>query len=261
LFAKKIVLTKGGGIMRIQKNKKTYICFIVVLLISIIFAAGCMVEEKDANGYSKKRERMVRDQIKARGIKDKKVLEALRKVERHEFVPKQYQNEAYNDYPLPIGEDQTISQPYIVALMTEVLELKGDEKVLEIGTGSGYQAAVLGEIVKHVYTIEIVDVLGKRSQKLLSGLGYANVTVKIGDGYKGWKEHSPFDAIIVTCAPSHVPRPLKDQLAEGGRMIIPVGGKFIQNLVLLHKKEGKITEKAIVPVRFVPMRRKDGKTY
>jgi protein-L-isoaspartate(D-aspartate) O-methyltransferase len=256
-----IVSIKGGDIMRIKENKRKYFYFIFGLLGSIIFVADCRVEEKDLSGFAQKREHMVINQIEARGIKDKKVLEALRKVERHKFVPKQYQNEAYNDYPLPIGEGQTISQPYIVALMTAVLDLKGTETVLEIGTGSGYQAAVLGEICKHVYTIEIVDALGKRSKRLLSELGYKNITVKVGDGYKGWKEHSPFDAIIVTCAPSHIPGPLKDQLAEGGRMIIPVGESLSQKLMLLIKREGKITQKAIIPVRFVPMMKKDGKTY
>ena len=247
--------------MRIHKNLRKYFYFIALLLISLIYATDGIQGEIANNGFTQKRERMVRDQIEARGIKDKNVLEALRKVERHKFVPKQYHNEAYNDYPLPIGEGQTISQPYIVALMTAVLDLKGTEKVLEIGTGSGYQAAILGEICKHVYTIEIVDVLGKRSQSLLSELGYKNITVKIGDGYKGWKEFSPFDAIIVTCAPSHIPAPLKEQLAEGGRMIIPVGGTLTQKLVLLSKNEGKIRQKAIVPVRFVPMIRKDGEMY
>ncbi|MBW1642800.1 MAG: protein-L-isoaspartate(D-aspartate) O-methyltransferase [Deltaproteobacteria bacterium] len=247
--------------MRTQENKRKYFYFITGLLVSIIFVADCRVEEKDLPGFAQKRERMVRNQIEARGVKDKQVLEALRKVERHKFVPKRYQDEAYNDYPLPIGEGQTISQPYIVALMTAVLDLKGKEKVLEIGTGSGYQAAILGKICKHVYTIEIVDVLGKRSKRLLSDLGYTNITVKVGDGYKGWKEHSPFDAIIVTCAPSHIPEPLKNQLAEGGRMIIPVGESLHQKLVLLVKREGKIKQKAIIPVRFVPMMKKDGETY
>jgi len=247
--------------MRIQEKKRKYIYFIAGLLTSIAFVADCRLEEKDSAGFTQKRERMVRNQIEARGVKDKKILGAMRKVERHKFVPKRYQGEAYNDYPLPIGEGQTISQPYIVALMTAVLDLKETEKVLEIGTGSGYQAAVLGEICKHVYTIEIVDVLGKRSQRLLLDLGYTNITVKVGDGYKGWEEHSPFDAIIVTCAPSHIPEPLKDQLAEGGRMIIPVGESLHQKLVLLIKREGKITQKDIIPVRFVPMMKKDGKTY
>ncbi len=232
-----------------------------MLFISILFAADCRVEERNSSMFSKKRERMVREQIEARGIKDQKVLEALRKVERHTFVPRQYQDEAYNDYPLPIGEGQTISQPYIVALMTAVLDLKGTETVLEIGTGSGYQAAILGEICKHVYTIEIVEVLGKRSQRTLAELGYTNITVKVGDGYKGWEEHSPFDAILVTCAPSHIPKPLQDQLAEGGKMVIPVGESFHQQLVLLVKKEGAVTQQAIIPVQFVPMMKKDGERY
>lgn len=256
-----LVPVKWGDRMKILGNKKNCLYFLVSVWVSILVVTDCKPEDKDLAGFAKKHERMVRDQIEARGIKDRKVLKALRKVERHKFVPKQYQDEAYNDYPLPIGEGQTISQPYIVGLMTAALDLKGTETVLEIGTGSGYQAAILGEICKHVYTIEIVEVLGKRSQRLLSELGYKNIMVKVGDGYKGWEEKSPFDAIIVTCAPSHIPKPLEDQLAEGGRMIIPVGESFSQRLVLLIKKQGKITQKAIIPVRFVPMMKKGGEKY
>jgi len=203
----------------------------------------------------------VSEQIQARGINNKKVLEALRKVERHKFVPKEYRNRAYDDYPLPIGEGQTISQPYIVALMTEILNPDRTKKVLEIGTGSGYQAAVLGELFEKVYTIEIIDPLGKRAEKQLSEAGYKNVMVKIGDGYLGWKEYSPFDAIIVTCSPTHIPEPLKDQLAEGGKMVIPVGENHSQELVLLTKEKGEIKRKKIIPVLFVPMFSKDGKRY
>lgn len=211
--------------------------------------------------YKRLRERMVTDQIVARGISDSRVIKAVRKVERHLFVPEGAKRFAYTDGPLSIGEGQTISQPYIVAFMTEHLSLKPDMKVLEIGTGSGYQAAVLAEIVNEVYTIEIVEKLGLRSKKLLADLGYENIFVKIGDGYEGWIEHAPYDAIIVTCAPNRIPDPLKDQLAEGGRMIIPVGGQGIQYLILNTKKKGRIKQVSVLPVRFVPMVNKKGIKY
>jgi protein-L-isoaspartate(D-aspartate) O-methyltransferase len=183
-------------------------------------------------------------------------------VERHKFVPRSHWREAYEDHPLPIGEGQTISQPYIVALMTEVLDPDSTMRVLEIGTGSGYQAAVLAEIVDSVYTIEIYEKLGNRADKLLKELGYTNISVRVGDGYKGWVEAAPFDAIIVTCAPTHVPQPLKDQLAEGGRMIIPVGkGVWGQDLVLLTKEKGKLRQESVIPVRFVPMIKEGGGKY
>ena len=204
---------------------------------------------------------MVKYQIEGRGITNHKLLQALRKVKRHLFVPAKFQFEAYNDYPLPIGEGQTISQPYIVALMTEILAPYQGKKVLEIGTGSGYQAAVLAELYDQVYTIEIMEVLGQRASHLLKELGYRNIEVKIGDGYKGWEAYSPFDAIIVTCAPSHIPRPLKDQLAEGGKMVIPVGEQFDQKLVLLTKEKGEIKQQNVIPVRFVPMLRENGDKY
>jgi protein-L-isoaspartate(D-aspartate) O-methyltransferase len=197
-------------------------------------------------------ERMVTEQIEKRGISDKLVLSAMRKVPRQEFVPDNMKSYAYEDSPLPIGKNQTISQPYIVALMTELLELKGGEKVLEIGTGSGYQAAVLAEIAKEVYTIEIIEYLAVSADERLHRLGYKNITVRYGDGYQGWKEHAPFDGIIVTAAPDHIPQPLIDQLKVGGRMVIPVGETF-QELKLIVKKDKDITEKSIVPVRFVPM--------
>jgi len=195
---------------------------------------------------------MIETQIKARGIKDKRLLEAMFKVKRHLFVPAHFQNLAYSDRPLPIGEGQTISQPYIVAIMTELLNLNGDEKVLEIGTGSGYQAAILAELAKEVYTIEILKLLAEQSEKILNDLGYKNIVVKCGDGYRGWEEHAPFDAIIVTCAPPYIPQPLFDQLAEGGRMIIPVGTLW-QELKLLEKVNAQIKTINIIPVRFVPM--------
>jgi protein-L-isoaspartate(D-aspartate) O-methyltransferase len=177
----------------------------------------------------------------------------MRRVPRHEFVPRQLRAAAYDDRPLPIGEDQTISQPYIVALMTEVLDLSPGDKVLEVGTGSGYQAAVLAEITDQVFTIEIIESLGNRARQTLARLGYTGVHVRIGDGYLGWEEHAPFDAIIVTCAPDHIPRPLVDQLVEGGRMVIPVGPRYSQELVLVVKEEGEIHQRDIIPVLFVPM--------
>ena len=197
---------------------------------------------------------MVTNQIEARGVKDQRVLAAMRKVERHKFVPEELKLVAYMDGPLPIGEGQTISQPYIVALMTELLDLKGDEKILEIGTGSGYQTAVLAESCGHVYTIEILGPLAKRAETLLTELGYTNITVKCDDGFSGWKKHGPFDAIIVTCAPAEVPPPLIEQLKEGGRLVIPVGTLY-QELKLILKKEKGLTTEDIIPVRFVPMTR------
>lgn len=235
-------------------------CFIAWMIL-IVLGEECMADSSNEEEYTKKREFMVKTQIESRGIKDVQVLNAMRKVKRHLFVPEAYRDEAYDDTPLPIGEGQTISQPYIVALMTESLQLDRSKKVLEIGTGSGYQAAILAEICKEVYTIEIFDVLGKRAKKTLSDIGYQNIHVKIGDGYQGWIEHSPFDAIIVTCAPSHIPQPLKDQLAEGGKMVIPVGESFAQELVLLTKIDGQLKQHRIIPVRFVPMIRQDGSRY
>src|SRR4030043_313289 len=198
------------------------------------------------------REKMVETQIKARGVKNPRVLSPLLKVERHRFVPEENLNSAYSDQPLPIGEGQTISQPYIVALMTELLDLKGDEKVLEVGTGSGYQAAILAELAKEVYTIEIIEKLATSAKKLLLDLGYKNIKVKAGDGYLGWPEAAPFDAIIVTCAPDHIPKPLMDQLREGGRMVIPVG-EFTQELKKIVKRGGKLETTNVIPVIFVPM--------
>jgi protein-L-isoaspartate(D-aspartate) O-methyltransferase len=185
----------------------------------------------------------------------------MRAVERHKFVPPEYRDMAYDDHPLPIGEGQTISQPYIVALMSEALKLKGDEKVLEIGTGSGYQAAVLSLLCRRVYSVEIVKPLADRAREVLAGLGYDNVEVAAGDGYNGWKDAAPFDAVIVTCAPSNIPGPLVEQLAEGGRMVIPVGERFEQKLILLVKTNGKVREKDIIPVLFVPMNKQDGSAY
>jgi protein-L-isoaspartate(D-aspartate) O-methyltransferase len=199
------------------------------------------------------RERMVRETIAARGVRDSLVLAAMRTVPRHLFVPPAERSLAYGDHPLPIGEDQTISQPYIVAFMTELLDLRPGEKVLEIGTGSGYQAAVLAEITDHVYTIEIVEPLAKSAAARLEELGYDQVRVRAGDGYRGWPEAAPFDAIVVTAAPDHVPQPLVDQLAPGGRLVIPVGEQFQELKLIARDANGAITEESKLPVRFVPM--------
>ena len=208
-----------------------------------------------ADSYAIARRRMVAEQLVAPGrdITNARVLAVMGRVPRHEFVPERLRRDAYTDYPVSIGHGQTISQPYIVAFMTERLEPKPTDRVLEIGTGSGYQAAVLSELVAQVYTIEIIDELAQRAAADLKRLGCTNVHVRAGEGYLGWTEAAPFDAIIVTCAPEHVPQSLTDQLKEGGRMIIPVGRAWNQELVLLRKKEGKLEEHAVLPVNFVPM--------
>jgi protein-L-isoaspartate(D-aspartate) O-methyltransferase len=214
-----------------------------------------------AQDYNRLRNKMVDEQIVRRGITSKPVVDAMRAVERHRFVPANVVKEAYNDYPLPIGEGQTISQPYIVGYMTEALSLKPTDRVLEIGTGSGYQAAILGLIVSEVYTIEVIEALGVRAERLLRELGYKNIEVRIGDGYAGWPEAAPFDAIIVTCSPTKIPQPLQEQLAEGGRMIIPVGEQYTQELILLKKEKGNLKPISRLPVMFVPMRDSGGKRY
>src|SRR4030043_1087871 len=222
-------------------------------------ADGTGPSESNPKGdYKTMREKMVETQIKARGVKDPRVISALLKVERHRFVPEEYLNSAYADQPLPIGEGQTISQPYIVALMTELLELNGNEKVLEIGTGSGYQAAILAELTKEVYTIEIIESLALRAKNRLLELGYQNIRVKAGDGYLGWPEAAPFDAITITAAPDHIPKPLVEQLKEGGRMVLPVG-RYTQELKKIIKRSGKIETIDVIPVLFVPMTGEGGK--
>ena len=202
------------------------------------------------NKYVKLREKMVKGQM--RDVKSKAVLDAIRKVPRHLFVPKDLTNSAYDDGPLPIGHGQTISQPYIVALMTELLELTKDKKVLEIGTGSGYQTAILAELALIVYTIEIVEQLVEPTKTLLKSLDCENIVFKYGDGYHGWVEEAPFDAIMVTAAPAYTPEPLLEQLNIGGRMVIPVG-EYYQELILVTKTEKGIKERNVTPVRFVPM--------
>ncbi len=223
-------------------------------LLILVFLCHPTISACEPADYARLRERMVKQQIIARGVKDDRVISAMERVPRHFFVPARHRAVSYGDYPVTIGEGQTISQPYIVAFMTEALELTAEDRVLEIGTGSGYQAAILGELVKEVYTIEIIEKLGKRAQQTLDLLGYRNICVKIGDGYKGWPDMAPFDAIIVTCAPEQVPQALIRQLREGGRMIIPVGrAGAVQKLVRAIKKSGQLETQEVMHVRFVPM--------
>ncbi len=230
-------------------------------ILAIAGLPGCRGESQPAQSQTtgeptdlQLRRKMVRTQIRARSVEDERVLAAMEKVPRAEFIPPDQRRYAYDDRPVPIGEGQTISQPYIVALMTELLEVGKGDKVLEIGTGSGYQAAILAELTPHVYTIEIIPSLAERAEQTLRRLGYEAVQVKTGDGYLGWPEHAPFDGIIVTCAPEEVPQPLRHQLEEGGRMVIPVGPQWThQTLYLLTKKGGKLEQEEVIPVRFVPM--------
>lgn len=229
----------------------------------ILFSAFCMLTvscELKRSGvgsdYKNLREQMVKMQIENRDIKDAETLRAMRTVKRHLFVPEEYITSAYDDGPLPIGYGQTISQPYIVAYMTELIQPKPGYKVLEIGTGSGYQAAVLAEIIDSVFSVEIIPELGNAASGRLKNLGYTNTTVKIDDGYFGWEEHAPYDAIIVTAATEYIPPPLLNQLKDGGRMVIPVGSPFmVQWLLLVEKNGDKITTHNMIPVRFVPFRR------
>ena len=231
-----------------------------VLLLCSGLAVACGPKPKEGPKVSVRddatagaRARMVETQIAARGVRDPRVLAAMRKVPRHLFIGPAQRARAYEDQPVPIGDNQTISQPYIVALMTELLELPPKSRVLEIGTGSGYQSAVLGELASEVYSIEILPELARAAGETLRQLGYANVVVREGDGYRGWSEHAPFDGIIVTAAPERIPQPLLEQLAPGGRMVIPVGGFFQELKVFTKDRDGRITEKGIIPVRFVPM--------
>jgi protein-L-isoaspartate(D-aspartate) O-methyltransferase len=220
-------------------------------LFLLLLLLGCEVAAAD--DFYAERQKMVQEQVIMRGITDENVIAAMRMVPRHLFVPMMLRLAAYGDRPLPIGHYQTISQPYMVALMSEKLALKPGDRVLEVGTGSGYEAAVLAQMGMQVYTIEVVDSLGKEAEVLLHNLGYKNVKVKIGDGFGGWPEHAPFDAVIVTCAPEKVPPPLIEQTREGGRIVIPVGKPGDQKLWVMERKEGKLEKRAILPVRFVPM--------
>jgi protein-L-isoaspartate(D-aspartate) O-methyltransferase len=222
-------------------------------LLFLALAACSDAKPPAAGDLTAQRYAMVDEQIAARGISDPATLEAMRTVPRHEFLPMRLRGEAYMDYPLPIGHGQTISQPFIVAFMTEAIRPQPGEKILEIGAGSGYQAAVLAQMGADVYTIEIVEPLAEMARQTLERLGFKNAHVRHGDGFRGWPEHAPFDAIIVTCAPDKIPPDLVAQLRDGGRMIIPVGGGMEQELVLLRKEGGKIEKQSVLPVRFVPM--------
>ena len=227
--------------------------FAWMVLAALGGSAGFATDERTRDStLIDARLKMVDRQIAARGIKSERVLAAMRAVERHRFIPIQYRALAYEDQPLPIAHDQTISQPYIVGLMTELAGIDSTEKVLEIGTGSGYQAAVLSVLAKQVFTIEIVEPLADSSKALLERLGYDNVTVRAGDGFVGWPDEAPFDAVIVTCAPEEIPPALIEQLAEGGRLVIPVGDIW-QELILLTREGDKLKRESIIPVRFVPM--------
>lgn len=230
-------------------------CIFVLSLFTLILSFGKLAISEEL--YQLLRKRMVEEQIIARGIKDKAVIKAFLKVERHKFLPPHLRLFAYEDSALPIGEGQTISQPYMVALMTELVELKPTDRVLEIGTGSGYQAAILAELAKEVYTIEILPSLAEKAKKVLKELGYKNIQLRCADGYLGWPEASPFDAIVVTCAPEEIPPPLIEQLAEGGRMIIPLGREGeVQDLVLIRKKNSHLEKTIISTCLFVPMKGK-----
>jgi protein-L-isoaspartate(D-aspartate) O-methyltransferase len=222
---------------------------------ALAVAASSHAQEVDRSEHVEDRVRMVREQIQSRGLTDQGVIGAMLAVPRHEFVPSDLRDLAYADRPLPIGEGQTISQPYIVALMTELLALEPGDKVLEVGTGSGYQAAVASHLADSVFTIEILPGLAKQATRRLRDLGYSDVVAKEGDGYYGWAEHAPFDGIVVTAAAGHIPPPLVEQLEPGGRMVIPVGGQFqVQQLVLVEKRpDGSVTTRSLVPVRFVPL--------
>jgi protein-L-isoaspartate(D-aspartate) O-methyltransferase len=223
------------------------------LVIAALVATACGQKPSASPDFAAQRQQMVQRQLVPRGINEQRVLAAMGKVPREEFVVPDSRAASYEDGPLPIGYAQTISQPYMVAFMTEQLRLKPNDRVLEVGTGSGYQAAILAELVSEIYSIEIVEPLAKTAEATLQRLGYKNVHLKIGDGYKGWPEMAPFDAIIVTCAPDKVPQPLVDQLKDDGRMVIPVGDRFAQQLYLLEKKNGQLKQSATLPVRFVPM--------
>jgi protein-L-isoaspartate(D-aspartate) O-methyltransferase len=232
---------------------RAFFRLIIFLGIILSFLSPLLLGQEDEI-YAQRRKEMVRRQLAARDITDEKVLEVMGKVPRHLFVSSRYQRKAYEDYPLPIDEGQTISQPYIVALMTQHLKLKKGEKVLEIGTGSGYQAAVLAHLTDKVFSVEIREGLAKKAAQTLKKLNYSQIQVKGGDGYFGWQEHAPFDAIIVTCAANHIPPPLIEQLQDGGRLIIPLGSTlYYQTLTLLTKAGKELKVKHILGVRFVPM--------
>lgn len=227
----------------------------IIIFSALFLILNCIPQD---DNYTGSREKMVEDQIENRGISNQPTLDAMKKVPRHKFVPPNLLDRAYDDGPLQIGYGQTISQPYIVAYMTAVIDPKPGQKILEIGTGSGYQAAILAEIIDSVFTIEIVTELYKSSEKILKELGYKNVLCKNADGYYGWKKYAPFDAIIVTAAAEYIPPPLIEQLKDGGKMIIPVGSPFLnQTLILVEKNNEEITTTSLLPVKFVPFTRGD----
>jgi protein-L-isoaspartate(D-aspartate) O-methyltransferase len=232
--------------MRIRRGPPLLAAWLITLCVLPACSQG------DDDIFAAARRLMVRTQLVARDIADTSVLQTMAEIPRHEFVPPNLKDMAYQDRPLPIGEGQTISQPYIVAYMTQALDLQAGDKVLEIGTGSGYQAAVLARLVEHVYTIEIIPSLGDSARQLLQRQGHDNVTVRVGDGYVGWLLEAPFDAIMVTAAPDHVPPALVEQLADGGRLVLPVGDHY-QELLRLTKREDEIHTESLLPVRFVPM--------
>ncbi|MBI2485613.1 MAG: protein-L-isoaspartate(D-aspartate) O-methyltransferase [Deltaproteobacteria bacterium] len=225
---------------------------LTLTLLPFLLLTASSTSEDDNNIDVEKRWDMIEKQIISRGIQDPKLIKAMIKIPRHKFVPANLREYAYGDNPIPIGMEQTISQPYIVALMTELLKLKEGEKVLEVGTGSGYQAAILAEMGCEVFTIEILEALVEKAKQVLESLGYQKIHYKIGDGYSGWPEHAPYDAIIVTAAPDHIPQPLIEQLKVNGRMVIPVGDQY-QELILIKKREKRVEMKTVTPVRFVPM--------
>lgn len=233
--------------------------FVMMMALATGLACGSNPQDPSPSeterAYTRAREAMVAEQLAGlgRGLTNPRVLKVMRTVPRHEFVPAALRSQAYDDHPVPIGHGQTISQPYIVGFMTERLDPQPTDRILEIGTGCGYQAAVLSPLVREVYSIEIIPALAEQAAATLTRLGCTNVQVKTGNGYQGWAEHAPFDAIIVTCAPEAVPAPLIQQLRDGGRMVIPIGGWLEQNLVLLAKRGTNVTREAILPVRFVPM--------
>ena len=227
-------------------------CAILLVAVLCLFFL-CWSVSAQGSDWEQSRIRMVREQLKARGIEDSRVLQAMREVRRHLFVPEDVRSAAYRDGPLPIGHGQTISQPYIVALMTQLASVDPGDRILEVGTGSGYQAAVLARLADRVYSVEIVEELAREARQKLKELGYDNVSVRIGDGFRGWPEHAPFDAIVVTCSPPEIPSPLKEQLAPGGRLIIPVGERQQELKVVSKNQEGAIEKESVIPVRFVPM--------
>jgi protein-L-isoaspartate(D-aspartate) O-methyltransferase len=224
----------------------------IIIILTLISSASTNENSSNEDSFTSNRNKMVEIQIKARGITDANLIEAMLKVKRHLFVPDRYKHQAYFDHSLPISNNQTISQPFIVAIMTELAHIGSTEKVLEVGTGSGYQAAILAELADSVFSVEIICELAEQSEKLLNELGYKNIFIKCDDGFIGWEKHAPYDAIIVTCAPPDIPHNLIEQLAEGGRMVIPVG-TYLQELMLITKNEGEIVKEEIIPVRFVPM--------